>query len=174
LLGSDSSAVADVVQETFQAVVQSIVQFAPSRGPIWAWMTGIAHNRAMLHWRSQRRDRNRLSLDEVLAASNGRLKRWFDAAEPPPSFLEQQESAELVRHVLAELPEEYSFCLVAKYIDDRSAAEIADDLGESIDAIRSRLTRARAAFREKIQRATTDQDHAALARPAHLQEGTHS
>ncbi len=174
LLGSDSAAVADVVQETFQSVIQAIGQFDASRGSLWAWITGIAHNRSMLHWRAQRRDRSRLSLENILAESNGRLSRWFDASEPPSSLLEQQESAELVRHILAELPEEYSYCLVAKYIDDRSAAEIADDLGESIDAVRSRLTRARGAFREKIQRANTAHDYAALAKPAHLEEGTRS
>lgn len=174
LLGAEAGAVADVVQETFQAVLQSIGQFDAARGSLRAWMIGIAHNRAMLHWRSRRRDRHLHSLDQLLADSNGRLTRWFDAADTETSPLEQQESAELVRQVLAELPEEYSYCLVAKYVEDRSAAEIADDIGESIDAVRSRLTRARSTFRDKIQRATLEHDNAALAKPAHLEEGTRS
>jgi RNA polymerase sigma-70 factor, ECF subfamily len=153
LLGSDAGAVADVVQDAFQAIIQSIAQFDPTRGSIWSWMTGIAHNRAMLYWRGRRRDR--LSPERVDAESNGRLHHWFNAIEPPSSLLEQQESAELVRHVLAELPADYSYCLVAKYVEDRSAAEIAESLGESVDAIRSRLTRARGAFKERIQRADT-------------------
>lgn len=171
LLGSEVGAVADVVQETFQAVLQSIGQFDAARGTLRAWMMGIAHNRAMLHWRSRRKDRHLHSLDQLLADSNGRLTRWFDTADSETSPLELQESAELVRQVLAELPEEYSYCLVAKYVDDRSAAEIADDIGESIDAVRSRLTRARSAFRERIQRAATERDHAAWAKPAHFEKG---
>jgi RNA polymerase sigma-70 factor (ECF subfamily) len=153
LLGNDSAAVADVVQETFQSIMQSIGQFDGSRGSLWGWITGIAHNRAMLHWRSRRRDLDRLAPDRVMAESNGRLSHWFDAADPPSSLLEQEESAHLVRQVLADLPDDYAHCLIAKYIEDRTSAEIADSLGESVDTIRSRLTRARAAFREKIQRA---------------------
>lgn len=152
LLGSDAGAVADVVQETFQSILQSFGQFDASRGSLRGWIGGIAHNRAMLYWRAKRRDRGRISPERIDSASNGRLSRWFNGAEPPSSLLEQQESADLVRQMLAELPDDYSYCLIAKYVDDRTSAQIAESLGESVDAIRSRLTRARSAFREKIQR----------------------
>ncbi len=173
LLGSDASAVADIVQETFQSAMQSIAQFDASRGSLWAWISGIAHNRSMLHWRRRRQENRHLAPEKLVAERNGRLSRWFDETDPPESLLEQHESAELVRQILADLPQEYSICLVAKYVEDRSSAEIAEMLGESVDAIRSRLTRARSAFRENVQRATLVGDQT-TERTSSLKQGEHS
>lgn len=172
LLGSDTSAVADIVQETFQSAMQSISQFDATRGSLWAWISGIAHNRSMLHWRRRRQENRHLGPEKLLAESNGRLSRWFEGSHPPESLLEQHESVELVRQILAELPEDYSLCLVAKYVDDHSSAEIAEMLGESVDAIRSRLTRARGAFRDRFRRASLVPEDSSREESAHLEEGT--
>jgi DNA-directed RNA polymerase specialized sigma24 family protein len=58
--------------------------------------------------------------------------------------------------VLAELSSGYAECLIARYVDGQSAGEIAAEQGESLDAVRSRLSRARSEFRESFARKTRE------------------
>lgn len=154
LVGPHPEGVADVVQETFLSVVRTIDQFDPARGTLWAWVAGIAHNRAMAWWRSRRRHDAGLSDARILAERHGRLARWFEGHPAPEDLLEEGETAQLVREVLAELPPGYAECLLARYVDGHTSAEIAAALGESTDAVRSRLSRARSEFRESFARRT--------------------
>ena len=57
IIGSDSDAVGDAVQETFLAAARAFHQFDPARGTAWAWLSGIAHRQVALHWRRVGRDR---------------------------------------------------------------------------------------------------------------------
>jgi RNA polymerase sigma-70 factor (ECF subfamily) len=152
LIGPRRECVADVVQETFLQIARSVHQFDGERGRLWGWICGIAHNRTMVWWRSQRRHDAGLADERIHAERNGRLQRWFDEGQSVDELVADQETAAEVRQVLAELPADYAVCLVAKYMDDRSAAEIAADSGDSVEAVRSRLTRAREAFRERFAR----------------------
>lgn len=154
LVGSDADAVADVVQETFLSVVRSHDQFDPQRGQVAGWIIGIAHNAAMQAWRSRNRIRAGMSDDRILAERNGRLARWFELSEPAEDLVLRQETAALVRECLAALPDDYSRCLVVRYLDDLPVAEIAEMEAESVEAVRSRLARARRAFRERFTRMT--------------------
>lgn len=152
LIGPRRECVADVVQETFLQIARSIDQFDPERGALWNWISGVAHHRAMVCHRSQRRRDVGLSDNRIQAERNGRLGRWFEEGRPADDLLADRETAAEVRQVLAELPEDYARCLIAKYMDGRSATEIAVDGGDSVEAVRSRLTRAREAFREIFTR----------------------
>jgi RNA polymerase sigma-70 factor (ECF subfamily) len=144
LLGADSAAVADVVQETFIAAARSARNFDPSRGTLWAWLTGIAHNHVSLFWKQiSRQERLR-----ALAESNGGLPEWERLAADPSVDLEQEELVDVIRAVLATLPSDYAVVLTAKYIEDLTVAEIQDLQGGTSEAVRSRLHRARAAFRD--------------------------
>src|SRR5262249_57986426 len=88
-----------------------------------------------------------------LAASNGRLLRWLDGHEPsPPEALVAAELVTLVRATLTELPEDYETVLTAKYLDGESVEVIARRERSSEAAVRSRLARARQAFRLAFRR----------------------
>ena len=154
LVGGDAEVVAEVVQETFLAVAKKHEQIDPERGHVAGWIFAIAHNNAMQSWRSRQRIQVGLSDKRVLAERNGRLARWFEETEPPETLLAEKETANLVRDCLAALPDEYSQCLVAKYLDDLPVVEIAESQSETVAAIRSRLTRARRAFRETFMKMT--------------------
>jgi RNA polymerase sigma-70 factor (ECF subfamily) len=64
--------------------------------------------------------------------------------------------AERVAVALAHLPERYERVLRAKYLDQRSVAEIAAAWGETDKTIESLLTRARQAFREAFEKQVED------------------
>src|SRR5439155_21739409 len=84
---------------------------------------------------------------------NGRLQRWLDGqSEQPEDALEAGELAELVRTALAELPEDYDSLLTAKYLDGISVEQIAANERTTAVAVRSKLARARTAFREAFSK----------------------
>ena len=118
----------DVLQETWLTAVRRIRRFDPERASFAAWLRGIAANVLRNRFRTTRR-RPTVSL-------NGELPQ----AEPPADRGEQIAAA------LAALPEHYERVLREKYLDGRGVAEIAAEWGESLKAIESLLTRARAAF----------------------------
>jgi RNA polymerase sigma-70 factor, ECF subfamily len=163
LLGPQSTDVADVVQETMMAAARSARSFDPGRGSLWPWLWGIAHNQTALHLRKQER-RNRLTTASAwLAASNGQLLHWLEGKEPsPPAALAAAELATLVRAALTELPADYGLLLTARYLDGETVALIALREHSSEMAVRSRLARARLAFREsfgKYAHLTKEADH---------------
>lgn len=148
LMGPSASDIADVVQETFLAAARSARSFDPQRGPLWLWLWGIARRHVALHYRKKERHDRLQQACETLGA-DGRLLRWLEGApETPPDTLVAGELAQLVRVTLAELPLDYETLLTAKYLDGESVEQIAERERTTAVAIRSKLARARQAFRE--------------------------
>ena len=145
IIGSDSDAVGDAVQETFLAAARAFDQFDPDRGTAWAWLSGIAHRQVALHWRRVGRGRIERAGVPVEEAS---------ADDEAISRLIQIETVEVVRRVLAELPPESAAILKGKYCDDYSVAELVEQLGSTTEGIRSRLARARRDFKSRYERAS--------------------
>jgi RNA polymerase sigma-70 factor (ECF subfamily) len=152
LAGPCSADVADVVQETFLAAARSAHAYDPQRGTLWAWLWGIAHRQAALHHRKKgRHDRLQHALDGL--AADGSLARWLDGkGEAPEDVLAAGELAELVRTTLTELPADYGSLLTAKYLEGEPVERIASRERSTGDAVRSKLARAREAFRRAFGR----------------------
>lgn len=158
LLGPGSTDVADVVQETFLAAARSAAGYDPARGSLWVWLWGITRNQVALHYRKQGRlDRVRRAGD-WLASGDGTLLRYLHGRDcaPPDEVLASAELATLVWATLTGLPEDYGMLLTAKYLDGRPVEDIARLTRSTATAVRSKLARARQAFREAFEK------HAAL------------
>ena len=153
LMGADSAAVADIVQETFMAAARSARTFDEAKGSLWVWLSGITRRHLALHFRKeQRHDRRRL-VSAALASPDGRLRQWLEGGDPPmPDALEAGELAQLVRATLMELPADYQSVLTAKYLAEIPVEQLAREERCTEAAIRSRLARARQAFREQFVR----------------------
>ena len=155
LLGPNSADVADVVQETMLAAARSAHSFDAARGSLWLWLWGIARLQVALHYRKQKRHDRLKQAGDWLAASNGRLARWLDGTETaPPDLVEAAELSLLVRCTLLELPDDYESLLTAKYFDGDSIEQIAGRERSTATALRSKLARAREAFRQTFARLT--------------------
>lgn len=155
LVGPGSADVADVVQETMLAAARSARTYDPACGPLWNWLAGIARVQVALHFRKQKRHDRLKSANDWLAASAGRLARWLDGPEEVPTdLLETAETALVVRLALAELTDEYESLLTAKYLDGVSVEQLAARDRVSEMSVRSKLARARAAFRTVFLRLT--------------------
>ncbi len=148
LLGGGSTDVADVVQETMMAAARSARSFDPARGSLWSWLWGVAHNHVALHLRNQDQ-RRRLMVGH--AACNGKLLASIDGVEPA-DLLVNAERATQVRAVLTELSADHALLLTSRYLDGDTVAQIASREHSTEVAIRSKLSRARQAFREAYRK----------------------
>ena len=126
-LVSDPATADDVVQETWQA---ALVSPPPDDRPLRPWLAHVVKNFARRAQRSQARRRQR---EEVSARP-----------EEQPSTAALVERLEGQRHVveaLLGLDEPYRSTLVARFLDDLSAAEIARRAGLPEGTVRWRVQR---------------------------------
>lgn len=152
-VGPQGTTVADIVQEVFVAAARSARQFDPTRGRIGKWLMGIAHHHVALHWRNvARRLRERQFGDE----SSSAFREFFDSTSSVEEICQNREFVEIVQYVLSELPEEYALLLQSKYMDEESLESLARAAGDSTEAVKSRLARARRAFRAQFENLTRD------------------
>jgi RNA polymerase sigma-70 factor (ECF subfamily) len=131
----------DVIQEAWLTAVRKLRAFDPDKGPFFGWLRGIASNAARNAIRARRRAKRRY--------------RPLRPSDDPPTACNdpvEVEKAERVAMALALLPEHYEVVLRAKYLEQKSVAQIAVVLGESPKAVESLLTRARHAFREAYEK----------------------
>ena len=148
-MGPHAADVGDVVQETFLAAARSARRYDPRRGSLWLWLSGIARNHVALYYRRRRRN-DRLASDSQLGHDDrAQVLDWLDGHQATPTeVLASVELARMVRTTLTELPADYETLLTAKYCDGASVAQIAAEHDSSTEAIRSKLARARRAFRQ--------------------------
>lgn len=153
LVGGDSAAVADIAQETFLAAARSAKYFNPNRGSLWVWLWSIAKRQIGLYYRKEKPNAMLSRSQDWWMSLNGEKFDWIDAkADLPQEILQSKELAELVRCALRELPGDSQSMLLAKYVDNQSGKQIAEQMNCSESAVRSKLARARKAFRKAFER----------------------
>lgn len=124
----------DAVQEVF---VKLFRQKEPPEGdPLRYWLIRVTVNHCRDVLRSPWRKR-RVPMTEV-------------AAEKAESVFDREEQRELFRAVMA-LPEKYRTVLYLFYYEELSVWETADLLKISPSAVTTRLTRARAKLKERLE-----------------------
>ena len=149
----DAASVPDVVQETFLAAARSARHFNPRRGSLWTWLWAIAQRQVALHYRKHKPIEVLAKAQKWWSSLDGEKGDWIDGRERlPGEVLESQELATLVQHTLAELQAEYQVLLMAKYVDGATVEQIAKQIDRSPVAIRSKLARARKAFRRVFKK----------------------
>lgn len=132
----------DVAQEVFLAVWTGLGKL---RNPasFLPWLRQLTRNQANLWIRNHARERND---DDALAS-------LVDARPTPADAVLREEERRVIAGVIAELPEESREVVILYYREGSSARHVADLLGISEDAVKQRLSRARAKIRaEMLQR----------------------
>ncbi len=149
LMGPTAGEVGDVVQETFLAAARSARTYDPARGPLRGWIIGIARRQVALCYRKlKRQDRVKAAAEWLVAKGQGVI-HWLERRqETPPEALASAELATLVRAALSELSTDHEALLSARYLDGVPVEELATREQSTVTAIRSKLARARRAFRE--------------------------
>ena len=143
-VGHDRAVAEDVTQETLLAALEGMWQ--PDRGPVRAWLIGIALRKIVDHQRKGRTVRSHIAA--VARELAVRMVR-----EPlPGEWIERDEVRATVNEALARLAPGHAALLARKYLDGAPVDTIAAELSMSEKAVESALTRARLALHEEIQR----------------------
>jgi RNA polymerase sigma-70 factor (ECF subfamily) len=122
-------------------------KYDPARGPVAAYLFGIARNRVMKHLERLPRE---VSLEEQ--HENGATASAATiTAFTPAHWTEQQERSERVRAAVLELPAEFREAVVLCELEELSYEEAAQLCGCPIGTIRSRLHRGRALLLAKLE-----------------------
>jgi RNA polymerase sigma-70 factor, ECF subfamily len=149
MLGHDADA-EDVTQDVLLQVIRKLDTFR-GEALLTTWLYRVTVNAALLHRRKQARRREQqgdVPL-EVLLEGMRLCSKPAAAREPHHSVLEK-EIQELVEKAIAGLPEMYRDVYVLADVEGLSNAEIGRLLSLSVQAVKSRLHRARLMMREAI------------------------
>lgn len=141
LMCGSSEDAKDVVQDTMIKVLEKVGDFR-GESSFRTWLYAIA--------RSQCSRRHRRGNREV----TGELPRTAsELADPAPSAAEQlaaESERNAVRLAIAALPEMYREVLVLRDMEGMTAPEVALALGLTVEAVKSRLHRARSRMRDQV------------------------
>ena len=146
--GNEAVAV-DLAQETFVKVYGNRFRYRPS-GTFSTWLFAIASNLARHHIRWKLRH-PAISID-----TSAGTKHWVfegvPSADPDPRIrLEQDERARAVRDAITELVPDLREVLILFTYEDMSYEQIATIQRCSTKAVETRLYRARALLRKKLE-----------------------
>jgi len=147
-VGRDPALAEDVVQETFARATQRVGDYDPARGSVVAWLCTLSRNVIRDQLRAHRRADELADAWDRIDASLAQIFEGLADAPLPGDVLERVETRALVNMTITHLPEQYRTVLARKYVDGDSLETLADDLGLSVDAVKSLLARARRAFRD--------------------------
>ena len=133
----------DLTQETFLKAHQKLGTLNdPHRFP--AWLNAIA-TRCCLAWFREKRLNTQLSEDAIATRQNDPYSGYLAGEQAKEAA---QELREIVKKLIAKLPESERTVITLHYFDGMSCEEIAAFLGVTTNTIKSRLNRARNRFKK--------------------------
>jgi RNA polymerase sigma-70 factor (ECF subfamily) len=131
----------DVLQDTLINVAEHLGDFE-GRSSFSSWVFALTRSACA---RRRRGLKNRPPMDD-----DGATQRP-DTAPNPESRTAEKEMAEALSRALDGLPSDYREVILLRDIEGLSAPEAATSLGISVDALKSRLHRARESLREALR-----------------------
>jgi RNA polymerase sigma-70 factor (ECF subfamily) len=147
----------EVVQDVFLAVFRKIHTFE-GRAALGSWIYRVATNAALITRRGRRGDRE-VSFDPQLPTflpdghrAGDRDFLLTDWSQTPETELLSQETRAILDRAIDALPAQYRAVLVLRDVEGLSNEEVAEAVGDSGAAVKSRLHRARMALREALTR----------------------
>ena len=147
----------EIVQDVFLQLVLKGGAFE-GRAAVGTWLYRVTTNVA-LNKRRGKRHEVETSLDAVLptftADGHREGERAYlvaDWSATPDRELLSGEARRILEDAIDLLPEHYRAVLVLKDVEELSNEEVADAVGDSVAAVKTRLHRARMALREHVTR----------------------
>jgi RNA polymerase sigma-70 factor (ECF subfamily) len=142
-LGVRSMDLDDALQDVFLVVHRKLGGFNPSF-PVRSWLFGIAVRVAVAHRRKAHlhRERSGSDLEGTPPESSG----------GPEAEAIEREGRERLGHILDKLTPEKRAVFVMFEIEGQTTVEIAEELGVALGTVYSRLSSARAEFKQAVER----------------------
>ena len=147
----------EVVQDVFLAVYRKIHTFE-GRAALGSWLYRVTTNAALIKRRSRRTDRE-VPLDPQLPSFLADGHRAGDPAylnadwsQTPEADLLSRETREILQRTIDGLPDPYRAVLVLRDVEGLSNEDVAEVVGDTVPAVKSRIHRARMVLREELTR----------------------
>lgn len=116
-----------------------------------SWLTRIAANSALMILRKRRA--GTVSIEQMTDDSeNSRAWEPADHSETPEACYARRESEELLRNAIQRLPCSFREAMELQRAEEYSSCEVAQELGITLSAAKSRLMRARKTLRQRLSR----------------------
>jgi RNA polymerase sigma-70 factor (ECF subfamily) len=135
----------DAVQETLWAATRAIPSFRGSATSVASWLFTIVRRRCLRSATERRRAPRSLDEDALTDAALGEARDG-----DPETLLADRRRAELLSAAIAALDPSHREVILLRDVEELSAPEAAERLGISVEALKSRLHRARAALRRAV------------------------
>lgn len=143
----------EVLQDVFLTILKKLDTFR-EESKFSTWLYRIAANESYMRFRVEKRKHenetnllNYASYDDSGALKGVQLKDWSDR---PDEVLLSREGIEIIEKALSELPEHSRIVFHLRDVEGFSNKEVAEILGLSIPAIKSRIHRARLFLRDRL------------------------
>jgi RNA polymerase sigma factor (sigma-70 family) len=148
LIVKDRYTAEDLLQETFVKAINTIRGGRYNEeGKFLPWISRIAHNLAIDHFRKEKR------YPEVVLEDGSRVFNCIDFAEESAESKQVfRETRSRLREYIRELPEEQKHVLIMRHYFDMSFQEIADRTGVSINTALGRMRYALINLRKKMMK----------------------
>ena len=137
----------DLAQETFVRAYQAIGRFRVGE-PIYPWLARIATNLAFSLFRRRKR-RPETPLEPLLDAG----QQW-GVEDDPAEKVAASERDRLLHEAFAELKPDHQAVLALRVVEEQSYEAIAATLGVPVGTVMSRLSRARAELKARLEART--------------------
>lgn len=145
----------DISVQTFTSAYTARAGFR-GESQVYTWLYKIAHNHCKN--RFKQRDRQREiegpSLDAAFAGEEGGEMSGREIADwsySPAQLLDQKETRALIEKAIDGLASEYKVVLTLRELEGLSYNEIADVTGLTLAAVKTRLNRAHAMVRQRVE-----------------------
>lgn len=146
LLLRDTCDAEEVVQDTFVYIFRNLRRYAPDRGSFWTWLRVILVSRC----RNKRRRKRLPVVSLEMLEAVGHSLADPEPASDPANLLEKLGTRRVVWDALQQISSGARDALILRYYEGLSYAEIADILGCSNDAARSRVVHGKAQLRRLL------------------------
>lgn len=153
----DPDEASEVAQEVFLICFRKLHQFR-GESHFWTWLARITDNqvRNRMGWWRRRRQSQTFSLQELWQGDEEDVQQQeWDPPDPSPSPRQEAAGREVMgalEEKLGQLSPEHREVLMLRFADGLSYEEISDQLGIELGTVKSRINRARAELREKMER----------------------
>ncbi|MDV2683425.1 RNA polymerase sigma factor [Alkalihalophilus lindianensis] len=137
-LGVPESSVEDITQEVFIKVYRFLDKH--TRGKFTTWLYSITINVVRDLYRRETRQRRKLKAFQQAQESSIYIEQFYD------------ESTKALHEQIQTLEEKYKVPIILHYFHDLPYQEIADILGVSEGAIKTRMMRAKKQLKEKLEK----------------------
>lgn len=150
----------DEVQNAFWKAFQHIGQFQQD-SKFSTWLARIVVNQCLMRLRQTRRVRF-LFLDETLIGEDRNTKELVDAGAGPEAQVGSKELAILLENEIRRIPPLLRNAFLLRDVNELPMPQVAERLGISVSAAKSRLSRARTELRNRLEKHCGSHGHATL------------